>query len=50
MMTYAIAGGAVMGAAQLNESQLDRVTRQLRDSFRNFFRNFSGVKCTQLKQ
>jgi len=50
MMTYAIAGGAVMGAAQINESQLDRLTRQLRAGFRNLIRNLSGAKCTQLKQ
>jgi hypothetical protein len=29
-MIAAIAGGARMGAFQLNESQLDRITRQLR--------------------
>lgn len=30
MMNLAIAGGTVMDAANLNESQLDRITRQLR--------------------
>lgn len=29
-MTFAIAGGAVMGIAQLNESLLERITRKLR--------------------
>lgn len=27
MMNYAIAGGALMGASQINESQLDRIVR-----------------------
>ncbi|ELS9999736.1 TPA: protease FtsH-inhibitory lysogeny factor CIII, partial [Salmonella enterica subsp. enterica serovar Schwarzengrund] len=27
-MTFAIAGGAVMGIAQLNESLLERITRK----------------------
>ncbi|WP_299997848.1 protease FtsH-inhibitory lysogeny factor CIII [uncultured Cedecea sp.] len=49
-MTFAISGATVMGSAQLNESQLDRVTRQLRDSFRNILRYMSEVICTQLKQ
>lgn len=30
-MIYAIAGGARMGAFQLNESLLERITRKLRD-------------------
>lgn len=29
-MTFAIAGGAVMGIAHLNESLLERITRKLR--------------------
>ena len=46
MMTFAISGGAVMGAAQLNESQLDRLTRQLRAGFRSFLRGISeGFLC-----
>lgn len=48
-MTYAISGGAVMGAAQLNESQLDRLTRKLRASFRGPLRWMEAI-CTQLKQ
>jgi len=35
MMNYAIAGGAIVGAAQLNESLLDTITRRLRTSWRN---------------
>lgn len=35
MMSYSIAGGVSMGAAQLNESQLDRVLRRLRSTLRN---------------
>lgn len=50
MMTYAIKGGAVMGASQPTESQLDRITRQLRAGFRNLLRYMSEVICTQLKQ
>ncbi|UIW10378.1 CIII protein [Flyfo siphovirus Tbat2_3] len=42
-MSYAIAGGAVMGPAQLNESQLDRLTRQLRAGFRNFLSHLEGL-------
>ncbi|KAA6001435.1 protease FtsH-inhibitory lysogeny factor CIII [Pantoea agglomerans] len=34
-MNYAIAGGAVVGAAQLNESLLDTITRRLRTGWRN---------------
>jgi len=33
-MNYAIAGGAIVGTAQLNESQLDRITRRLRTGWR----------------
>ncbi|EPN9529355.1 protease FtsH-inhibitory lysogeny factor CIII [Cronobacter malonaticus] len=33
-MTFAIAGGAVLGAAQLNESLLDRITRKLRTGWK----------------
>ena len=29
-MMYSIAGGTVIGVAQFNESQLERLTRQLR--------------------
>ena len=36
-MNYAIAGGTVVGAAQLNESLLDRITRRLRTGWRNLF-------------
>ncbi|WP_426607475.1 protease FtsH-inhibitory lysogeny factor CIII [Pantoea anthophila] len=35
-MNYAIAGGAIVGAAQLNESLLDTITRRLRASLRDF--------------
>ena len=31
---YAIAGGARMGAFQLNESLLERITRKLRDGWK----------------
>jgi hypothetical protein len=34
-MNYAIAGGAIVGAAQLNESLLDTITRRLRTSWRS---------------
>ncbi|EJE4020761.1 protease FtsH-inhibitory lysogeny factor CIII [Escherichia coli] len=33
-MIYAIAGGARMGAFQLNESLLERITRNLRDGWK----------------
>ncbi|EFO4371294.1 TPA: protease FtsH-inhibitory lysogeny factor CIII [Escherichia coli] len=33
-MIYAIAGGARMGAFQLNESLLERITRKLRDGLK----------------
>ncbi|EJD4743079.1 protease FtsH-inhibitory lysogeny factor CIII [Escherichia coli] len=33
-MIYAIAGGARMGAFQLNESLLERITRKLRDRWK----------------
>lgn len=33
-MTYAIAGGAIEGFTQQNESQLDRITRRLRTGWR----------------
>lgn len=33
-MIYAIAGGARMGAFQLNESLLVRITRKLRDGWK----------------
>ena len=33
-MNYAIAGGAIVGAAQLNESLLDVITRRLRTGWR----------------
>lgn len=33
-MNYAIAGGTVVGAAQLNESLLDVITRRLRTGWR----------------
>lgn len=36
-MNYAIAGGAVVGAVQLNESQLDRITRRVRNAWRRLF-------------
>ncbi len=35
-MNYAIAGGAVVGAAQFDESLLDVITRRARQSFRRF--------------
>ncbi|ENM1875950.1 protease FtsH-inhibitory lysogeny factor CIII [Escherichia coli] len=35
-MIYAIAGGARMGAFQLNESLLERITRKLRDGWERF--------------
>jgi len=34
-MNYAIAGGAIVGAAQLNESLLDVIIRRLRTGWRN---------------
>jgi hypothetical protein len=34
-MNYATAGGAIVGAAQLNESLLDTITRRLRTGWRN---------------
>jgi len=34
-MNYAIAGGAIVGAAQLNESLLDTITRRLRTGWRS---------------
>lgn len=33
-MIYAIAGGARMGAFQLNESLLERIIRKLRDGWK----------------
>lgn len=33
-MNYAIAGGAIVGAAQLDESLLDTITRRLRTGWR----------------
>ncbi|HBZ5237018.1 TPA: protease FtsH-inhibitory lysogeny factor CIII [Escherichia coli] len=33
-MIYAIAGGARMGAFQLNESLLERITHKLRDGWK----------------
>lgn len=33
-MIYAIAGGASMGAFQLNESLLELITRKLRDGWK----------------
>ncbi|EIY2155479.1 protease FtsH-inhibitory lysogeny factor CIII [Escherichia coli] len=33
-MIYAIAGGARMGAFQLNESLLERITRKLHDGWK----------------
>ncbi|EKR9786227.1 protease FtsH-inhibitory lysogeny factor CIII [Escherichia coli] len=33
-MIYAIAGGARMGAFQLNESLLERINRKLRDGWK----------------
>ncbi|EGD1945631.1 TPA: protease FtsH-inhibitory lysogeny factor CIII [Escherichia coli] len=33
-MIYAIAGGARMGAFQLNESLLERIPRKLRDGWK----------------
>lgn len=41
-MMYSIAGGTVMGFAQLNESQLERITRQIKAGARkviDFFTN-----------
>ena len=35
MMSYSIAGGVSMGAAQFNESLLDVITRRLRTSWRS---------------
>ncbi len=40
MMNYAIAGGALMGASQLSDSQLDRNVSKLRAGFRKAFRWF----------
>jgi len=34
-MNYAIAGGAVVGSAQLDESLLDVITRRLRTGWRS---------------
>lgn len=38
-MNLAIAGGVVVDAAQLNESQLDRITRRLRSAWRSAWRS-----------
>ncbi|ECJ4508441.1 protease FtsH-inhibitory lysogeny factor CIII [Salmonella enterica subsp. salamae] len=35
-MTFAIAGGAVMGIAQLNESLLELITRKLRAGWKRY--------------
>ncbi len=45
-MMYAIAGSAVMGAFQLNETQLERWTRMARSGARkliDFFTNPAGA-------
>ncbi|WP_414004105.1 protease FtsH-inhibitory lysogeny factor CIII [Pantoea sp. alder69] len=39
MMSYSIAGGVSMGAAQLNESQLDRVIGRIRTSVKKGWRS-----------
>lgn len=36
-MNYAIAGGAIVGSAQFDESLLDVITRRLRTGWRNLF-------------
>ncbi|PHP95383.1 protease FtsH-inhibitory lysogeny factor CIII [Pantoea agglomerans] len=40
-MNYAIAGGAIVGAAQLDESLLDTITRHLRTGWRNLIDNLN---------
>lgn len=40
-MNYAIAGGAIAGAAQLDESLLDTITRHLRTGWRNLIDNLN---------
>lgn len=46
-MTFAIAGGAVMGIAQLNESLLERIIRKLRTGCKRLvdILNQPGVPC-----
>ncbi|EDB1889415.1 protease FtsH-inhibitory lysogeny factor CIII [Salmonella enterica] len=46
-MTFAIAGGAVMGIAHLNESLLVRITRKLRAGWKRLvdILNQPGVPC-----
>ncbi|MDE1188547.1 MAG: protease FtsH-inhibitory lysogeny factor CIII [Pantoea sp.] len=38
-MSYSIAGSVSMGAAQLNESQLDRVIKRIRTSLKKGWRS-----------
>jgi len=40
-MNYAIAGGAIVGAAQLEESQLERITRRMRAAARSLLNAMS---------
>ncbi|ECD5296644.1 protease FtsH-inhibitory lysogeny factor CIII [Salmonella enterica subsp. enterica serovar Agona] len=46
-MTFAIAGGAVMGIAQHNESLLERIIRKLRTGWKRLvdILNQPGVPC-----
>ncbi|EJJ3977538.1 protease FtsH-inhibitory lysogeny factor CIII [Salmonella enterica] len=46
-MTFAIAGGVVMGIAHLNESLLERITRKLRAGWKRLvdILNQPGVPC-----
>ncbi|WP_288654683.1 MULTISPECIES: protease FtsH-inhibitory lysogeny factor CIII [Pantoea] len=39
MMSFSIAGGVSMGAAQLNESQLDRIIGFIRTSVKKIWRS-----------
>ncbi|PUW50092.1 protease FtsH-inhibitory lysogeny factor CIII [Cronobacter sakazakii] len=45
-MNYAIAGGAIVGAAQLNESLLDLITRRMR----GICKTLKELTCTAIKQ
>lgn len=45
-MTFAIAGGAVLGAAQLNESLLDLITRRMR----GICKTLKELTCTAIKK
>lgn len=44
-MTFAIAGGAVMGIAHLNESLLERITRKLRAGWKRLGEILNQPEC-----